>query len=356
MICIVCGKELEGGQVNFCSVQCENLSKEMILRLKDPKRVKKCAMCGKTFYAEHMNKQYCSDDCWNKKLHEKYIKNRTIYHKTCIVCGKEFDTARRMQKYCSDPCRNKAEPKKDNPEHFCVICGKSLAGKRGNLKYCSYRCQQEAYKKYYTRVKPKVKKCVLCGKEFIAKTNKQIYCSSDCREKESAKHRKKPQRRVYEPKKCIECGKTFVPTAYNQVCCSRACQDDRNRKRNKLHNKKHEAKERILREERRKNEVHEPTCEKDCPKNCYYRCDRLNFATCDYILITGEPRPCGIGKECTVYVRNKNHKERNRPTIVTKDHREDEITSYLIEKMNHSVGVEYRRGNVVSKNGTRRKG
>lgn len=49
-----------------------------------------------------------------------------------------------------------------------------------------------------------------------------------------------------------------------------------------------------------------------CPKNCYYR---GIGDTCDYILIQGLPRPCPIGKKCTVYAPKKG--PRFRDTMMT---------------------------------------
>ena len=194
-------------------------------------------------------------------------------------------------------------------------------------------------------------KCKCCGIDYIAKSNNQKYCSKECSKlaQHLRYHNNKPVStpKKFSPKICSEGGQTFTPSNAKQLTCSPECA--------KLRQRKNQKKWDEIRAKRKKNEKNEPTVEKLCPKDCFYRSEITSLISCDYILITGEPRPCGIGKECTVYVRNKKHKERNRPTIVTKDSREDEITSYLVEKMNHNVGIEYRRGNVVSKNGTRRK-
>lgn len=48
---------------------------------------------------------------------------------------------------------------------------------------------------------------------------------------------------------------------------------------------------------------------RQCPKDCMYRSGGTSNVMCDYILVTGESRGCGIGKECDKYKPGKRPKK-----------------------------------------------
>lgn len=43
-------------------------------------------------------------------------------------------------------------------------------------------------------------------------------------------------------------------------------------------------------------------------KKCVYRSDKIHLNACDYILITGKPRGCAGGKDCTKFQPGKRKK------------------------------------------------
>ena len=163
-------------------------------------------------------------------------------------------------------------------------------------------------------------KCAICGKEFESCRVNAKYCSPECRSRAYSDmaleyyRRKKagvqPKKHDYAPKKCAVCGKEFKPHSSSQLTCSSECSRERRNEFMRVYYakyKKEKVKENATQSEGKpkRSRIVELTTANSCPKDCKYQGWVGSIPCCDYILITGEPRGCEVGKKCDKYISKK---------------------------------------------------
>lgn len=115
-ICKHCGKEYipkAKGRTTYCSRECSygyhtalRLQREE--ELKSVKKILVCAICGKEFVDNNIQKKYCSKKCEKKRSLQRYIKRYESVVKKCRYCDQEFYPSFGGEKYyCSSECRLK---------------------------------------------------------------------------------------------------------------------------------------------------------------------------------------------------------------------------------------------------------
>lgn len=96
----------------------------------------------------------------------------------------------------------------------------------------------------------------------------------------------------------------------------------------------------------------EQTVRLDCPKSCRFRTSMGGDWMCDwsYIMlqegkIEGNQmeRPCGVGKECTVYEKG-NKKKRNGIKITPRE--VEEMKLYEMQQVSEKLSKDHRRGKI----------
>lgn len=240
--------------------------------------------------------------------------------RTCKECGKEFVPQYGQSRYCSRECREKAIKKREHGQHGekttkkCAHCGKEFEPERKDIKYCSEECREEAHRtmmreRYHKKKSDRevlVKKCIVCGKEFTTDNDRRAICSAECRKK-----RRLQIASDYKKRKEEQGGKK--PAA---------------KPAKKLKAKPKKKKERLV--------------AKECKKSCIYRGNVAGTYCCDYILIAKEPRPCEIGKDCTVYKKGK--RKRISGTMCFEKEQDQEFMDYRTEGINRRMGRDHRSG------------
>lgn len=229
----------------------------------------------------------------------------------------------------------------------CIYCGKEITDKREGAKYCSSLCQSRANQ----GVEVRTLNCAVCGKEFETARMSAKYCSEFCRtaatnERNRKKYKANKQGVSYKTpvaKICVECGNEFTTTSASKIVCSTECRKTR-RTRYEREWARQNYKSTKPTKPKAKKAKPEPTVASSCPKDCHYRGWIGGTPCCDYILVEGNPRPCGIGKNCTVYVKKKRTQKKNQIVIAPRSE-SSEIKSYKIESSNRYVGNEHRKGN-----------
>lgn len=102
--CIVCGKELAGKQVKYCSNRCNSYHHSGYV-LPEQREQLFCIVCGKKLVGRQ--RKLCSKECrqarGNERHREYYQKPSVI--RQCIVCEKELSGNQR--KFCSNICKNR---------------------------------------------------------------------------------------------------------------------------------------------------------------------------------------------------------------------------------------------------------
>jgi len=174
--CEWCGKEFEPNKFavsrqKFCSDKCRRR-----WRYYNPKHPEQtCRYCGKKFVPKGLDRTtYCSRQCaWADKRKPKIKKPKPII--TCVICGKQFKGKTKQQKYCSDECRKEkkrqdarkyAEAKRKlvNKQVKCKECGKEFVPEYGNKRreFCSKLC----FKRYNRRIGKAVRRARIKGRPY----------------------------------------------------------------------------------------------------------------------------------------------------------------------------------------------
>ena len=204
-------------------------------------------------------------------------------------------------------------------------------------------------------------KCAICGNEFESSRLNAKYCSPECRARAYSDmalecyRRKKagvqPKKHDYAPKKCAVCGKEFKPHSSSQLTCSSECSRERRNEFMRVYNakyKKEKVKENATQSEvkPKRSRIVELTTANSCPKDCKYQGWVGSIPCCDYILITGEPRGCEVGKGCIRYKREqgKRKKSQDMPKITHRPDDDAEFCGFKQENMNRIVGNNHRKG------------
>lgn len=107
-----------------------------------------CRTCGKEFYkypCEISVNNYCSRECYKKRVGHPNHQFPTYVEKKCLTCGKKFKAKSSQVKrgfgiYCSKDCFNKS--KNGKTKSICLQCGAEFIHPRTrNAKYCSNKCR-----------------------------------------------------------------------------------------------------------------------------------------------------------------------------------------------------------------------
>lgn len=157
-ICKNCGKEFERkrcetskkfSKAEFCSNTCASEYRKII-----PIGFDKCIVCGKIFKEEKMTcdnnkfkqRKFCSDECKEKYLKEKYNKSKL---RECKQCGKIFELNKEYHDtriFCSDNCLKEFEYNSHLISQKCKYCGKDFipektpSGRKSRSVFCSNDC------------------------------------------------------------------------------------------------------------------------------------------------------------------------------------------------------------------------
>lgn len=125
-----------------------------------------CLSC-EVFFSPRAAQRYCSKDCRNAFLRQRYQQNKTRNKpKICLVCNEVFFKGRSDKVYCSEKCGNKFRGKKwerDNPE---------------KVKIHRQSTRQRSWQKYaVSRLKHKAKKLNLPFDLVPRDLEKPVFCS-----------------------------------------------------------------------------------------------------------------------------------------------------------------------------------
>jgi len=128
--CKECNKEITSKYgKDFCCSACaaryNNKRRKKSVHEKEDNAVSKryCIVCGKELTGKKI--KYCSDECKNEKKGGKKKRAKNISVKICEQCGKPFETKNPIAKFCSTNCANMHEKEKkykdfiDNNEKYC---------------------------------------------------------------------------------------------------------------------------------------------------------------------------------------------------------------------------------------------
>lgn len=185
-VCEVCGRELTGRQMRYCSLDCRrkaNSSREKAARLQLGKlpgnhqkpEPKVCADCGSTFYGyprsyrcpacqAEANHRHNIEHYWRKKAgHTREMGSIS----SCERCGAKYIVESGLQRYC--PACAKEVWKEDALRRYHQ--DKDAINERRRPS------RAETYKK---AVESRVRVCAICGNEFTSSLRHRLYCSGEC--------------------------------------------------------------------------------------------------------------------------------------------------------------------------------
>lgn len=97
--------------------------------------------------------------------------------------------------------------------------------------------------------------------------------------------------------KCVDCGKVFETRAFNKKRCE-VCQ----KKWHIESTRRYDERRRAARLKSSKPKIDPNVCTK--VRTCIYRGKAGDMWVCNYLMIMGHKRPCGV-QGCTVYKRGK---------------------------------------------------
>lgn len=166
--CKVCGKELTGRQVNYCSKKCNKLGGER-RRNGLPENVK-----PKRSHIEWTDEDIQSrinTKCSKMIYVGGYVNSESYMYLQCADCGQPFRwSAKGLRKQRSIQCDN------------CRAILSSIKEKEHQevVKQNRINRHDEILKK---RIKAKKRYCRQCGKEFYANRHQYLFCSEECRKK-----------------------------------------------------------------------------------------------------------------------------------------------------------------------------
>lgn len=227
-ICKVCGEKFElvhGKGTMVCSSEC--LGKLRSTLLSQPKQVKICKNCGKTYELDYTtsSREYCCRECyWEyRRLHKEgfaYSNEKRTENahekRTCEMCGREFVVYKKYPKrFCSNECRvkyaNTNECKQKRISTMLERYGKASVGNGVSAeRLAEYEHLRKAkYEDLCNRSNVEIidyidkhilhVRCQKCGKDFITNNlsylpYEKIYCKYCSEEYKSYK----PSVKIYQ--------------------------------------------------------------------------------------------------------------------------------------------------------------